>query len=212
MQQSPKDLYPAIPDPWDDPDDHIDRLFWLDAIENGELRLLARYCRESIIIDRRVLSALADRLDPQGVGSYYEWKKANGRPTAQAKPPSIASVVDHLRNAAAIDPGVLSWLADQFDPTSPCDSHFVFKQTRKRGRPLRRSRFLSEEMGVILLGLRIEQTRKEFERLRSGYGKLEGALQHFVDGQDKRYKAMTRSRARRAYEFYKKKIAKTDAG
>jgi hypothetical protein len=209
MHQSPKTSYPFIPDPWDDPEDHIDLLFFLDAIENGEMRLLGRYCRESPVLDRRVLSALADQLDPRDQdGTRFEWKKAIGRPPGQAKPPSIASVVVHLRNAPTIDPAVLSWLADQLDPISSGVSHFVFKRTRKRGRPLRRSRFLSEEMTVMMLGLSIEQTRQEFERLRPGYGKLEGALQHFMDGNDPRYKPMTRSRARRAYDFYKMKTGR----
>jgi len=135
-------------------------------------------------------------------------KKANGRPAGQAKPPSIASIVGHLRDAPTIDPAVLTWLADQFDPFSPSDSHFVFKRARKRGRPLRRSRVLREEVAVMVLGLRIELKRREDEKLGPGYGKLEGALQHFMDGQDKRYKPMTRSRARRAYDVFKKKIAK----
>ena len=151
---------------------------------------------------------MRSRLYPQGAGPYYQWKKANGRPTGAVKPPSIASIVTHLRDAPIIDPDVLTWLADQFDPLSPRDSHFVFKQARKPGRPLRRSKSLRDQVAVVMLGLRIELKRREDEKLGPGYGKLEGALQYFVDGHDKRYKPMTRSRARRAYDVFKKKMAK----
>ena len=77
MHQSPKASYP---DPWDDLEDYIDRIFWLTAIENGEQKLLARYCRETVVVDRGVMSALADRLNPQGAGPYYEWKKSKWPP------------------------------------------------------------------------------------------------------------------------------------
>ncbi len=199
MRKSSPDFDPAIPDPWDDPEDHIDCLFWFDAIENREFELLARYCRESPTYDRRVAKALADKIAPQTRGGDpFVWRKANGRPRGGAKPPSIAVVATQLRTGS-VEPGTWSWLGEQFNPRSPGDSHFVRARNRKGPSVAAKKR-----VATIFLGFRIEAKRREFAKKGPGYEQLEYTLDHFVRGADTRYKTMSRSRARRAYEEYMK--------
>ena len=72
---------PCFPHPWDDAEDHVDLFVWLGAIETGDMRLLARYLRNCSACDKRVLRALADKLDPPTkTASRYVWKRNRGRP------------------------------------------------------------------------------------------------------------------------------------
>jgi hypothetical protein len=200
---------PYFPEPWDDPKHHIDLFFWLGAIEQGNLVLIARYLRHFSLCEKRVLRALADRLDPPNRNTgRYVWKQNRGRPTSRSKPfndpvqtaldtGDIVFVAHHLRTSSTPDPRVISWLADQMDPEEG-RSHFEVKQPRgrrQRGR-VPGYPFINDTMQMFL-GATIARLYREC-------GKLESALQEVV-GPGKA--CNSRSAARRAYEYYNKKIA-----
>jgi hypothetical protein len=205
---------PYFPNPWDDPEDQIDFLFWLEAIDNNDFALIAYYLRRSCLPHKPVLSALADKLDPQNEkASRYVWRRARGRPLLGTRSSSgsilsapengnLTFVADQLRNPQNLHPLIRSWLADQLDPASPRDSRLVNRQAR--GRPPRharsRAKFRGADTHIMFLGAKIERKRKQF-------GKLEAALHHFMTKSAEVPKPVSRSRARRAYEFYHKRMA-----
>ena len=132
---------PCFPQPWDDPEDHAGLFIWLGAIDSGDMRLLARYLRHCSPWDKRVLVALADKLNPPtNTASRYIWRRDRGRPLRRLKgledpievvlaEGDLAFIADHLKTSANPDPRVISWLADQMDPDQG-HSHFEFKQAR----------------------------------------------------------------------------------
>jgi hypothetical protein len=196
---------PCFPSPWDDPEDQIDDLFWLEAINIDDLALIAYYLRHSPVLHKPVLSALADKLDPQTkkTTGRYLWKRAHGRPQRDAKSSSdaIQSELDagNLTFVAAqvrnpnLDRRILSWLADQLDPASPRDARLISR--RLRGRPRRPTLRCSADTHLMLLGSKIERKRREF-------GKLEAALQYFMTKSAEVPNPVSRSKARRAYDYY----------
>ena len=191
---------PYFPNPWDDPEDQIDSLFWLEAIDNNDFALIAYYLRQSRVLHKPVRSALADKLDPQNEkAGRYVWKRAHGRPSlgSGSSSDSIRSalengnlkfVADQLRNAPNLDPLIPSWLADQLDPASPRDSRLVNRQARGRAPRQARSRAkLGADTQVMFFGAKIERKRKQF-------GKLEAALQHFMTKSAEVPKPVSRSK------------------
>jgi hypothetical protein len=203
---------PCFPQPWDDPDDHVDLFVWLGAIETGDMRLVAHYLRNCSACDKRVLRALADKLDPATkTASRYVWKRDRGRPLRRLKGLEIplevalaegdlAFVADHLKTSANPDPRVISWLADQLY-SDQGRSHFVFKQARGRrvrgripGYP-----FVNDTQRMFL-GARIAQLYRQ-------HGKLEAAIEDVVACTNNR--CNSRSSARRAYEHYIKTVGAT---
>jgi hypothetical protein len=197
---------PCFPQPWDDPEDHVDLFVWLGAIDSGDMPLLAQYLRHSSACDKRVLGALADKLDPPiKTASRYVWKRNRGRPLSRLEgledPVEIALaegdlsfVADHLKTSANPDQRIICWLAEQMDPDHG-RSHFEFKQAR--GRKMRGRRaglpFINDTQQMFL-GAKIA-------RLYRQYGKLESALAEVV-GTGK--PCESRSAARRAYDHYLK--------
>src|SRR4051794_33778241 len=88
---------PCFPQPWDDPDDHAGLFVWLGAIDIGDMRVLARYFRHCSAWDKRVLHALADKLDPPTkAASRYVWKRNRGRPLSR-----LEGLVDPVEVALA---------------------------------------------------------------------------------------------------------------
>jgi hypothetical protein len=196
---------PYFPSPWDDPEDQIDDLFWLEAINTDDLSLIAYYLRHSPVPhNQQVIAVLADKLDPQtGTTGRYLWKRARGRPTKHAGLSSDAIQVElevgNLAFVAAqlrkpnLDRRILSWLADQLDPASPGESRLIGRGLR--GRPRRPPPRYSADTHLMFLGSRIERKRGEFR-------KLEAALQYFMTRSAAVPNPVSRSKARRAYDYY----------
>jgi hypothetical protein len=93
-KNQPTDAF--LPLPWDE-EPLVSRSLCLEAIDNGDMRVPARYLREAEVIDRRILMALADLLDPPvGKRWRYVLKQAHGRP--RQKRSSSAELVLALTN------------------------------------------------------------------------------------------------------------------
>jgi hypothetical protein len=201
---------PYFPNPWDDPEDRIDALFWLDAIANDELGLIAEYLQRSeTAADRKILSALADKLDPRtSNATRYVWKAHHGRPRRRLNAVSdslqaalddggLGVVASHLRTTSKLDPRVISWVADQMDPDQG-RSHFRVKHPRgPRSRSGTTGLPFANDIPKMLLGAKIA-------RLHQTYGKLEAALADCEEAGS----GMSRSTARRAYDYYRKRTGR----
>ena len=201
------------PNPWDD---HLDWTFWLQAVDEDRLSAIAQYFRQAVPHDRRVLRALADKLDPADRKySSYILRKNSGRPknvlVVDTDPLSVAMdkgdlivIAAHLRIADAPDLRILIWLADHLDPMSTKDSHFIVKQ--RTGRPARQSRwnarFNGDQPWLKMLGLKVDLKFREM-----GGEDLDAALHHFTDPIAVT-SPVSRSTARRAREVFLKAKAR----
>jgi hypothetical protein len=196
--------------PWEE--DTIDVGELLEAIYNGDAALPALYLRCAENIDRRVIRALVDMLDPRDPDlSSYVLRKKSGRPRKssplypddpieilvdKADPKDIA---DYLRRSENPDRRILEWLADRLDRSTADGSHFVVKQPR--GKPPRQSRWqtllVGEQHGMKMLGLKVELKLRDLE-------KLEAALHHFTLENNDWPHRVSRSKARRAHQLFLK--------
>jgi len=208
---------PFFSNPWDNQSDEIHLIVWLKAIDDGNFALIAEYIQRTRTVDRPILIALADKLDPPCQNaSRYVLKKSNGRPLRQPRSDSadpveailrsedLKAIAYHLRTASSPDPRVRAWLTEQLHPASNRQSRFTMK--RSRGRSPRQSeldkKFHPSDTGFTLLGSKIHRKHKEWG------GKLESALHHFTVKSDAIPWPVSRSKARRAYDFYQQKVTR----
>jgi hypothetical protein len=193
--------------PWEE--DTIDVGESLEAIHNGDVAFPALYLRSAESIDRNVIRALANKLDPRHPNlSSYVLRKKSGRPRKRAPvnpddPVEILvnkgdpkDIADYLRHSENPDRRILEWMADRLDRSTADGSHFVVK--KPRGKPPRQSRWqtlLVGKQGMEMLGLKVERKRREF-------GKLEAALHYFSQENKDWPNRVSRSKARRAYDAF----------
>ena len=206
---------PLFPHFWDDQSDEIDLIFWLKATDDGHFALIAEYIQLTRQIDKRMLVALADQLDPPCKNARrYVLKKATGRPLRQTRSGSadpieamllsedLKEIADYFRTTKSTDARVRAWLIGRLDPESVRHSRFIVKQPR--GKSPRQSeldkKICPSDTGVTLLGSRIYRKHKEWG------GKLESALHHFTVKSDTVPRPVSRSKARRAYDLYQQKV------
>jgi hypothetical protein len=207
---------PLFLNPWDSQPDEIDLIFWLKAIDDGHFALIAEYIQLTQTVDKRILAALADKLDPPCQNaSRYVLKKSNGRPLRKPRSGSTApieamllsddlkAIAYHLRTASYPDPLVRAWLTERLDPSSDRQSRFTIK--RPRGRFPRQSelgkKICPSETRALLLGSKIHRKHKE-------WGKLESALQHFTVKSNAVPRPVSRSKARRVYDLYQQMVTR----
>ena len=198
------------PLPWDG-DPRIHWVLCLEAIDNDDMRLPARYLLETEFVDQRILRALADKLDLSDRKiSKFVLKKTAGRPR-KGLPPTIdalgmamesgdlKNIADYLRHTPAPDRRILLWLADRLDPVTVDGPHFVVKQPRgKRPRQSQwETRIAGEQARLKMLGMKVERRFREA-------GKLEAALHHFTQENKDWPRYMSRSTARRAHDAFLK--------
>jgi hypothetical protein len=199
------------PLPWDG-DPRIHWVLCLEAIDNDDMRLPARYLLETEFVDQRILRALADKLDLSDRKiSKFVLKKTAGRPR-KGLPPTIddplgmamesgdlKNIADYLRHTPAPDRRILLWLADRLDPVTVDGPHFVVKQPRgKRPRQSQwETRIAGEQARLKMLGMKVERRFREA-------GKLEAALHHFSQKNEDWLHPMSRSTARRAHDAFLK--------
>jgi hypothetical protein len=208
---------PYFPDPWDDQSGEIDPIFWLKAIDDGHFARIAEYIERTRVVDRRILIALADKLDPPFQNaSRYVLKKSNGRPLRKPRSDSTAplevmllsddlkAIADDLRTASYPEPSVRAWLIERLDPSSDRQSRFIVKQ--RRGKSPRQSeldkKICPSETLALLLGSKIHRKHKEWG------GKLESALHHFTVKSEAVPRPVSRSKARRAYDLYQQMVTR----
>lgn len=195
--------------PWEDP------IHWgecLEAVYNDDTGLPARYLRTAECIDRRIIRALADKLDPSDPKlSRYNLRKTAGRPRKHSPVNSDdpievlvnegdpKGIADYLRRSENPDRRALEWLADRLDRSTADGSHIVIK--KPRGKPPAQSRWQSllvgEHHGMKMLGLKVERKRRELR-------KLEAALHYFTQENKDWPHPVSRSKARRAHQVYLK--------
>jgi hypothetical protein len=133
----------AVGDPWW-PYEHeeVTLVYALEAIQDGNSAILARYLREADEIDPRVRRELAEMLNPT---SNHTWRldacyRFRGKPTKLAKrwkPGFIGAIVNLTKLLSGVDPidtRCHRELAKMLDPDSRHELRLDFKQ-RKRGRP-----------------------------------------------------------------------------
>jgi len=199
------------PLPWDG-DPRIHWVLCLEAIDNDDMRLPARYLLETEFVDQRILRALADKLDLSDRKiSKFVLKKTAGRPR-KGLPPTIddplgiamesgdlKNIADYLRHTPAPDRRILLWLADRLDPVTVDGPHFVVKQPRgKRPRQSQwETRIAGEQARLKMLGMKVERKFREA-------GKLEAALHHFTQENKDWPRSMSRSTARRVHDAFLK--------
>jgi hypothetical protein len=204
---------PYFPNPWDDPEDQIDDLVWLEAIDTDNLTLIAYYLRHSPVLHKPVLSALADKLNPQTkMAGRYLWKRAHGRPSRDTRSSrhsigsalesgNLAFVAAQLRESPDLNRQIHLWLADQLDPASLSDSHIISR--RARGRAPRNGGPYATRCAAdtrrMFFGSMIERKHREFQ-------KLEATLQYFMTKSAEVPNPVSRSKARRAYDYYHEKM------
>jgi hypothetical protein len=194
--------------PWEE--DTVDLGELLEAIYSGDMALPALYLRSAESIDRRVIRALADKLDPRNPKlSRYILKKGAGRPRKcspvnpddpieilvnKGDPKDIA---DYLRRSENPDRRILEWLADRLDGSTADGSRFVVK--KPRGKPSRQSRWqvVGQQHGMRMLGWKVDRKFREF-------GKLEAALHYFTQENKDWPHRISRSKARRAHQLFLK--------
>jgi hypothetical protein len=162
--------------------------------------------------DRRILCAVADKIAPPiGMETRYVWKAHHGRPRqAMASDDLVQAALNignlpfiarQLRTSSNLDPRILPWIADQMDPV-PGRSHFEVK--RRPGAKCKNAAgpLFSNDIQKMLLGSKIARNYQI-------HGKLEAALEEAVAdrGSGKAGKQISRSTARRAYDYYLKRTA-----
>jgi hypothetical protein len=195
---------PYLPDPWDDPEDHVDVQYWLEAFQEEKSGVLGQYLRHFAEPDRRVLLALAGKIDPPTSKAIrYVWKRSHGRPrhVERVDDPvqtaldggDLPVVAKNLRTPSNPDPRVIAWLADQLDP-EPGGSHFEIKLPRGRRprHPKSVLPFTNNNTRTMRLGAKIG-------RLYRQYGKLEAALEEVMAEAKEAGNKLSRSSACRAY-------------
>jgi hypothetical protein len=189
-----------VPDPWDE-DPLISWSLCLQALDEDDTALAAQYLRQGGIIDRRVLIALADRLDPEGGRSGRRYLlKATGRPR-KVDPNlqdavlrmldcrDLKAIAHHLRTVRPPDKRIIEWVISRLDPPTSRSPRFIVKQ------PVGRPR---SHQPNWLLGLKVKRKLDEF-------GKLEAALAHFQSENDDWWRPVSRSEAVRSYQAFLKK-------
>jgi hypothetical protein len=203
---------PYLPNPWDDPDDTIDWVFWLQAVDEDRMPVIAQYLSQPGPHDRRVLRAFADKLDPSDRRqSRYLLRKRNGRPAKLStitddkaldiamKAGELISIASHLRFASTPDRSVLDWLTIHLAPERSDDPHFII--VKPKGRSPKQSywaeRLLGKNYDTEMFGFKVDLKFR-------GDGKLEAALQHFMTRSKANPRPVSRSKALRAHQAFVK--------
>jgi hypothetical protein len=160
---------------------------------------IAACLREAGNLDSSARYDLAKKLRPPSKRKgivRYEWIRGSGRPRRDRGDPletamnngDLAVIADHLRNSECVDPRVITWLADQFDPPLPSSSRFVIKKRRKPREGESPDELFAKYMRI---GEIVARYHRE-------YGKLEAALT-----KAKELEKVSTSAAFRAHEIYK---------
>lgn len=171
-------------------------------IERNDLQGIAHLLRAGRPLGSAVLSALANKLNPPMAykEATFEWRRSRGRPSHLMIDDQVelalvngdlAFIAKQLREPGRLDPRVLPWLADQCEPASENHSHLRIQKPRKE-----RARDIELKLELLRVGKEIR------EQVHRGGTPIKSALYDAVHNAERNGRALSHSKARRAYDFH----------
>ena len=190
------------PEPWDE-NPLVSWSLCLQALDEDDTVLAARYLRQDGAIDRRVLVGLARLLDPPGTKSERRYVlKVFGRPrkvdpdlqdavSRMLDCRDLKGIAHHLRAVRPPDKRVIEWMISRLDPPVSRSPRFVVKQPV--GRPKRPGSQPNWRLGW--------KVKRKFDE----FGKLDAVVFHFQSNNDDWPRPISRSKVLRSYYAFLKK-------